>query len=129
MATSISRKTTSTKRATSTAKPLMDANSDNPLEASIARARSEEVAAAAKPAAKTTPAKKPIGARAAVAKVLADGAPRTSKEITSAAAKIAGLAGKTPEASLRALLSTEAKKADGLVVRTEQGEYALRATA
>jgi hypothetical protein len=81
-------------------------------------------------------AKKPAGpkkgsARAAVAKVLADGQPRSSKEITAAAAKLAtGLTGKTPEASLRALLSTEAKKADGLVEPgPDKGTYRLRPTA
>ena len=68
-------------------------------------------------------------ARDAVAKVLADGQPRSSKEITSAAAKLATLGGKTPEASIRALLSTQAKKPDGLVVAgTDKGTYRLRQT-
>ena len=58
--------------------------------------------------------KVPKGLQEAVAKVLANGQPRTTKDITARAAKIAtGLKGKTPEASLSAFLYTEAKKPGG----------------
>lgn len=81
-----------------------------------------------KPAAKSA-GKKLVTGRAAVAKVLADGAPRKTAEITAAAAKIAtGLKGKTPEQSLAAFLYTEAKKADGIVERgPDKGTFQLRA--
>jgi hypothetical protein len=39
------------------------------------------------------------------------------------------LAGKTPAATIAAILSVENKKADGLFVRVEKGKYALRETA
>jgi hypothetical protein len=76
-------------------------------------------------------AKKPITARAAIAKVLADGKAQPTKQITAAAAKLAtGLKGKTPEQSLAALLYVEAKKENGLVIRgAEKGMFQLRPVA
>ncbi len=68
-----------------------------------------------------------ITGKLAVAQVLADGKPKKSKVICAEAAAIATeLKGRTPEATLSALLATEAKKADGLVVRTKPGEFKLR---
>jgi hypothetical protein len=47
-------------------------------------------------------------------------------EIAEQAAKIAtGLKGKTPKATLAALLYTEAKKKDGLVVKAGTGKFKL----
>jgi hypothetical protein len=87
-----------------------------------------------KAAAKPAPAKGKgkLTGRQAVAKVLADGQPRKAGEITAAAVKLTAMAGKTPQATLGALLYTEAKKPDGLVTRTGTGRettFALRATA
>jgi HB1, ASXL, restriction endonuclease HTH domain len=69
-----------------------------------------------------------ISGRQAIQQVLADGKPRKAKAIVTAAAEIAtGLKGKTPEATLSAMLYVEAKKADGIVVRTKnKGEFKLR---
>jgi HB1, ASXL, restriction endonuclease HTH domain len=71
-----------------------------------------------------------VSGRDAVAKVLADGQERTAKEITSAAVKLVrpAMTGKTPEATLGALLYTQAKKDDGLVERTGKGTFRLRPT-
>lgn len=65
----------------------------------------------------------------AILKVLADGKPRKTKEITSEAVKLVRpkMGGKTPEATLGAWLYTQAKKKDGAVVRTKKpGEFKLR---
>lgn len=87
--------------------------------------------AAKKPAAAKTAAKKGVTAKAAIAQVLANGEPQRTKDITSAAAKIAtALKGKTPEQSLAALLYVEAKKPAGLVMRgAEKGTFMLRPVA
>lgn len=84
------------------------------------------IRAARKPAASSSAR---VSGRDAVAKVLADGKPRKTKEITAAAVKLVrpAMTGKTPEATLSALLYTQAKRPDGLVVRTKQpGEFKLR---
>jgi HB1, ASXL, restriction endonuclease HTH domain len=69
-----------------------------------------------------------ISGRQAIQQVLADGKPRKAKAIVTAAAEIAtGLKGKTPEATLSAMLYVEAKKPDGIVVHTKnKGEFKLR---
>jgi hypothetical protein len=52
--------------------------------------------------------------------------PMPASEIAEQAAKIAtGLKGKTPKATLAALLYTEAKKDDGLVVKSGKGTFKL----
>jgi ribosomal protein S7 len=75
-----------------------------------------------------TTEKQAITGRQAVARVMADGKPRKAKEITSEAVKlVTNMTGKTPEATLAALLYTEAKKKNGLVVKTrKKGEFKLR---
>lgn len=84
-----------------------------------------ETAAAEAPAKRKQPAKpvKRVTGRDAIAKVLADGQPRPAKEITAAAVKLVrpAMTGKTPEATLGALLYTQAKRADGLVTKTGSG--------
>ena len=69
-----------------------------------------------------------ISGRQAIQQVLADGKPRKAKTIVKTAAQIAnGLKGKTPDATLSAMLYVEAKKSDGIVVRTKnKGEFKLR---
>ena len=69
----------------------------------------------------TEPAR--VSGREAVAKVLADGKPRPAGEITAAAVKLIRPkpTGKTPEATLGALLYTQAKKPDGFVIRRGEG--------
>jgi hypothetical protein len=68
-----------------------------------------------------------ITGREAIKQVLADGKPRKAKAITVEAQELAQLQGKTPLATLSALLYVEAKKSDGLFVRTKnKGEFKLR---
>lgn len=71
---------------------------------------------------------KRVTGRDAIAKVLADGQSHPAGEITAAAVKLVrpAMAGKTPQATLSAFLYTQAKKPDGLVVRTGKGEFQLR---
>jgi len=56
------------------------------------------------------------------------GEPLKSDEITRRVLAVKGvrLAGKTPAASVAALLAVENKKPDGLFVRTASGTYTLR---
>jgi hypothetical protein len=68
-------------------------------------------------------------ARQAVVQVLAQaGDPLKSAEIARRALEVQGirLAGRTPAATIAALLAVENKKPDGLFVRTAPGTYALR---
>lgn len=51
--------------------------------------------------------------------------PMPAKDITAAAQEIAQLGGKTPEATLAAILYTQAKRDDGLVLKTGRGEFKL----
>lgn len=91
-----------------------------------AKAKAQPKAAAKAPATKSG-----VSGRDAVAKVLADGQPRKTAEITSAAVKLVRppMTGKTPEATLSALLYTQAKRDDGLVILTGKGEFKLRPQA
>jgi len=95
-----------------------DAPPENPEPA--AKPTRRRKAAAAKPAASSA---KRVSGRDAVAKVLADGKPQKAKDITAAAVKLVRpkMTGKTPEATLGALLYTEAKKKGGLVVKAGAG--------
>jgi hypothetical protein len=85
---------------------------------------------AGKPAAPKAGPKAPkrVTGREAVRKVLADGKPRKTTEISTAAVKLMRPAptGRTPEATIGALLYVQAKKDDGFVVRTGTGEFRLR---
>jgi hypothetical protein len=102
-----------------------------------AAARTKAAARKTKPAAraavKAAPAKGStrVSGRQAIAKVLADGQPRTAKDITTAAVKLVRppMKGKTPEATLGALLYTQAKVDGGLVVKTGKGEFKLNAAS
>ena len=76
----------------------------------------------------TAKPKTKITGREAITIVLADGKPQKSKAICAAAAKLVTMKGKTPEASLSALLAVQAKKPDGFVIRTAPGTFKLRAT-
>ena len=73
-----------------------------------------------------TPESKKVTGREAIAIVLADGMPMKSRDICAAAAKLVTMKGKTPEASLSALLAVQAKKPEGLVIRTAPGTFKLR---
>jgi hypothetical protein len=73
-------------------------------------------------------AKTKITGKEAIRQVLADGKPQKAKAIcVAAAALVTEMKGKTPVASLSALLAVEAKKADGFVIRTAPGTFKLRA--
>lgn len=80
-------------------------------------------------AAATSATPKRVSAKDAIGRVLkkADG-PMKTKDIVEAVLATKGIAlnGATPAATIAAILSTENKKSDGLVVRTEPGTYALR---
>ena len=72
---------------------------------------------------------KAITTRQAAAEVLGEaGGPLKSAEIARRVLEVKGvlLAGKTPSATVAAMLAVENKKPDGLFVRTEPGTYALR---
>jgi hypothetical protein len=71
-----------------------------------------------------------VTGRDAVRKVLADGQPRKTAEITAAAVKLIRPKpeGKTPEATVSALLYVQAKKG-GFVEATGRGEFRLRPIA
>ena len=72
---------------------------------------------------------KPKTARQAAVEVLQRaGEPLKSDEITRRVLAVKGvrLAGKTPAASVAAMLAVENKKPDGLFVRTAPGTYTLR---
>lgn len=69
-----------------------------------------------------------VSGRQALEKVLADGKPAKVGDITAAAVKLVRppMKGKTPQATLSAQLYTQAKRPDGLVVRTKNpGEFKL----
>ncbi len=68
-------------------------------------------------------------ARQAAVEVLREaGEPLKSAEIARRVLEVKGvrLAGKTPEATVAAMLAVENKKPDGLFVRVAPGTYALR---
>jgi HB1, ASXL, restriction endonuclease HTH domain len=70
-----------------------------------------------------------ITAKAAAVEVLRRaGEPLQANEIGKRVLKVKGvqLGGKTPLATVAAILATENKKPDGLFVRTAPGMYALR---
>ena len=76
-----------------------------------------------------TKASKKLSAKAAVvAELRKAGEPLKTAEIVDRVLKVpeVKLAGKTPAATIAAILATENKKADGLVVRTAPGTYTLR---
>ena len=66
--------------------------------------------------------------QAAVEVLLRAGEPLKSDEITRRVLAVKGvrLVGKTPDASVAAMLAVENKKPDGLFVRTAPGTYMLR---
>lgn len=73
---------------------------------------------------------KPVTGKEALVRVLRQaGEPLKTKALVERALKVKGLglAGKTPDQSLAAVLAVENKKPDGLFVRTAPGTYALRA--
>ena len=77
----------------------------------------------------TSASGKAITARQAAVEVLQRaGEPLKSDEITRRVLAVKGvrLAGKTPAASVAAMLAVENKKSDGLFVRVVPGTYALR---
>ncbi len=73
-----------------------------------------------------TPVK--VSARDAAIKVLADGNPKKASAIIDGVIAMRGvtLAGKTPRATVQAILSTEAAKDDGAIERVEVGIYKKR---
>ncbi len=77
----------------------------------------------------TTTTPKPITAKQAAVEVLRHaGEPLNSAEIARRVLEVKDvkLAGKTPEATVAAMLAVENKKPAGLFVRTAPGTYALR---
>ncbi len=77
----------------------------------------------------TTSEHKPLTARQAAVEVLRSaGEPLKSAEHARRVLEVEGvrLAGKTPAATVAAMLAVENKKPDGLFVRTAPGTYALR---
>ena len=66
--------------------------------------------------------------QAAVEVLRRAGEPLKSDEITSRVLAVKGvrLAGRTPAASVAAMLAVENKKPDGLFIRTAPGTYTLR---
>lgn len=75
----------------------------------------------------TAPVK--VSARDAAITALADGTPKSASDIIDAVIGTRGvaLAGKTPRATVQAILSTEAKKEAGAIERVEVGVYKARA--
>ena len=76
------------------------------------------------------PAAKNVSGKQALIQALnrLGGGPAPAKEIIEAALKLAtGLKGKTPAATLSAMLATENAKAEGMFIRTAPGVYKLRA--
>jgi hypothetical protein len=76
----------------------------------------------------TTPSKAKTAKQAAVEVLGRAGEPLKSAEIAGRVLEVRGvsLAGKTPAATVAAMLAVENKKADGLFVRVAPGTYALR---
>ena len=76
----------------------------------------------------TTPNRATTARQAAVEVLRRAGEPLKSAEIARRVLEMKGvrLAGKTPAATVAALLAVENKKADGLFVRVAPGLYALR---
>jgi hypothetical protein len=75
-------------------------------------------------------APKRVSAKDAISRVLKKaGEPLKTKDIVERVLATKGVAlnGATPAATIAAILSTENKKPDGLVERTEPGTYKLRA--
>lgn len=118
-----------------TENPTPETSSDQAIAAAAAKvdpigaavADSKARAEAKKP--KPKPSTSRVSGRDAILKVMADGKPRKAKDITAEAVKLIRPkpAGKTPEATLSALLYTQAKKPDGIVVRTSKtAEFKLR---
>lgn len=72
--------------------------------------------------------KRKVSGKEALRRVLAKrGEPMRIKELVPAALRLAtGMKGRTPEATLSAMLAVENKKPDGLFVRTAPGVYGLR---
>ena len=80
----------------------------------------------------TSTAGKPITARQSAVEVLrAAGEPLKTADIARRVLEVAGvgLAGKTPAATVAAMLAVENNKPDGLLFRVASGAYALRESA
>lgn len=69
-----------------------------------------------------------VSARDAAISALADGTPKSASDIIDAVIATRGvtLGGKTPRATVQAILSTEAKKEEGAIERVETGVYKKR---
>ena len=76
----------------------------------------------------TTPNRATTARQAAVEVLRLAGEPLKSAKIARRVLEVKGvrLAGKTPAASVAAMLAVENKKPDGLFVRTAPGTYTLR---